>query len=79
MVFRKFSEITNNKPIFRHYNIFYKNISFFNLHFDLFLIIPQKVNQIKNNVVGVIAPLVVVFFFVLTIGHCNVFQHISVN
>ena len=29
MVFRKLSEITNNKPIFSQYNIFYKCISFF--------------------------------------------------
>ena len=29
MVFRKLSEITNNKPVFSQYNIFYKYISFF--------------------------------------------------
>ena len=52
MVLRKFSEITSSKPIFSHFNIFYKlNVSFFSLRFDLCSIIAQKVNQIRNNVV----------------------------
>ena len=33
------------------------NISFFNLRFDLFLIVAKEVNQIKNNVVCVVAGL----------------------
>ena len=52
-VLRKFSEITNNKPIlFLVSTIFFTimNISFFKLRFDLFLIIAREVNQIRNNV-----------------------------
>ena len=44
MVFRKFSEITKNKPIFSPHNIFYNYISFFILRFDLFSIITKEVN-----------------------------------
>ena len=69
MVLRKFSEITNKKPIFSQYN----------LRFDLFLIIAKKVNQIRNNVVCVAAHLVFVFCYELTAGRCNAFQHIFVN
>ena len=44
MVFRKFSEITNNKPFFIVSTIFFTNIniSFFNLHFDRFSVIVKK-------------------------------------
>ena len=50
LVLRKFSEITNTKPIFSQYNTFYKyKIFFFNLQFDCFSIITKKVNQIRNN------------------------------
>ena len=38
------------------------NISFFSLRFDLFSIIAKEVNQIRNNVVCIIASLI---FFVL--------------
>ena len=69
MVLRKFSEITNKKPIFSQYN----------LRFDLFLIIAKKANQIRNNVVCVAARLVFVFCCELTAGRCNAFQHIFVN
>ena len=55
------------------------NISFFNLRFDLFLIIAKEVNQIRNNVVCVVARLVFVFCCALTMGGCNAFQHIFVN
>ena len=55
------------------------NISFFNLRFDLFSIITKEVNQIKNNVVCVVARLVFVFFCALTTSRCNVFQHIFIN
>ena len=55
------------------------NISFFNLRFDLFLIIAKKVNQIRNNVVCVVARLVFVFCCAFTMGRCNPFQHIFVN
>ena len=44
MVLRKFSEITNSKPIFSQYNIFY-NYEY------LFSVITKEVNQISNNVV----------------------------
>ena len=74
MVLRKFSVITNNKPIFSKYNI-----SFSNLRFDLFSIIAKKVNQIRNNVVCVVARLVFVFCCALTTGRCNAFQHIFGN
>ena len=77
MVFRKFSEIINNKPIFSQYIFFtIKNISFFNLRFDLFSIIAKEVNQIRNNVVCVVARLVFLFCCALTTGCCNAFQHI---
>ena len=55
------------------------NISFFNLCTDLFSIIAKKVNQIRNNVVFVVAHLVFVFCCALITGHCNAFQHIFVN
>ena len=56
MVLRKFSEITNNKPIFSQYNIFYNyEYFFFSLRFDLFSIIAKEVNQIRSNVVCVVA------------------------
>ena len=55
------------------------NISFFYLGFDLFSIIVQKVNQIKGNVVCVVARLVFMFCFALTAGRCNPFQHFFVD
>ena len=55
------------------------NISFFSLRFDPFSIIAKEVNQIRNNVVCVVARLVFVFCCALTTGRCNVFQHIFVN
>ena len=55
------------------------NISFSNLRFDLFSIIAKKVNQIRNNVVRVVAGLVFVFYCALTTGRCNAFQHIFGN
>ena len=75
MMLRKFSEITN-KQIFSQYNFFYKmNISFFNLRFDLFLIINKEVNQMRNSVVCVKAGLNILFCCALTTGRCNAFQH----
>ena len=63
MVLRKFLEITSNKPIFSQYNFFrIMNIYFFNLLFDLFLVMAKEVNQIRDNVVCVVARLVFVFF-----------------
>ena len=82
VVLRKFSEITNNKPIlFLVSTIFFTimNISFFKLRFDLFLIIAKEVNQIRNNVACVVARLIFVFCCALTAGRCNAFQHILVN
>ena len=55
------------------------NISFFSLRFDLFSIIAKEVNQIRNNVVFVVARLVFLFCCALTTGRCNAFQHIFVN
>ena len=46
MVFRKFSEITNNKLIFSQYNIFYNYEYFlFQSVFDLLSIIAEELNQ----------------------------------
>ena len=79
-VLREFSEITNNKPIFSQYNIFYNyDYFFFQSAFYLFSIIAKVINQIRNNVVCVVARLVFVFCCGLTTGHCNAFQHIFVN
>ena len=51
LVLRRFSEITNNKPIFSQCNILTNtNIPFFNLPVDLISIIAKKVNQIMNNI-----------------------------
>ena len=55
------------------------NISFFNLRFDLFLIITKEVNQIRNKVICVVIRLVFVFCCALTTGLCSVFQHVFVN
>ena len=88
VVFRKFSKITKSKPIFSQYNIFMNilnifiniiNIFFFSLRFDLFSIIAKEVNQIRNNVVRVVARLVFLFCCALTTGRCNAFQHNFVN
>ena len=52
MGFRKFSEITNNKPVFTQYNIFYNyEYFFFQSAFWSLLIITKEVNQIRKNVV----------------------------
>ena len=55
------------------------NISFFSQHFDLFSIIAKEVNQIRNNVVCVVARLAFLFCCPLTTGRCNAFQHNFVN
>ena len=55
------------------------NVSFFSLRFDFFPIIAKGVNQIRNNVVCVVARLVFLFYCALTTGRCNAFQHIFVN
>ena len=56
MALRKFLEITNNKPIFSQYNIFYNyDYLFFSLRFNVFYIIVKEVNQIRNNLVCVVA------------------------
>ena len=55
------------------------NISFFNLRFDLFSIIAKEINQIRNNVVCVVARLVFIFCCALTTGRSNAFQNIFVN
>ena len=76
MVFGKSLETTENKPIIIFTII---NISFFSPRFDLFSIIAKKVNQIRNNVVCVVALLVFLFCCALTTGSCNAFQHNFVN
>ena len=75
MVLRKFSEITNNKP-FLVSTIFFTsmNVSFFNLHFNLFSIITKKVNQIRNNVVCVVAHLVFVLLLCTHYGPLQCFS-----
>ena len=50
------------------------NFSFFSLRFDLFSIIGKEVNQIRNNVVCVVACYIFLFCCALTTGRCNVFQ-----
>ena len=52
---------------------------FFSLSFDLFSIIAKEVDQIRNNVVCVVTRLIFLFCCALTMGRCNVFQHIFVN
>ena len=80
-VLRKFSEITNDKPIFGQYNTFCKYKYLFSQSRVLiaFQSSPKKVNQIRNNVVCVVAHLVFVFCCALTTRRCNAFQHIFVN
>ena len=51
------------------------NISFFSLRLDLFSIIAKENNQIRNNVVCVVARLGSLFCCALTTGRCNTFQH----
>ena len=55
------------------------NISFFSLRFHIFSIIAKKVNQIRNNIVCVVAHLVFLFCCALTTGRCSAFQHNFVN
>ena len=75
MVFTKSSEITNNKPIFSQYNIFYNyEYFFFSLRFDLFSIIAKEVNQIRNNAVCAVARLVFLFCCALTQGPLQCFS-----
>ena len=55
------------------------NISFFGLRFDLFSIIAKEVNQIRNNVVCVVARLIFLFCCALTSGRCNALQYIFIK
>ena len=71
--------LTTNQFLFSTIFFTNLNISFFNLRFDLFSIIAKKVNQIRNNVVCVVARLVFLFCCALTTCPCNAFQHIFVN
>ena len=80
MVLKKFSEITNNNQfLVSTISFTIVNISFFNLRFDFFSIIAKEVNQVRNNVVCVVARLVFVFCCAITMSRCNAFQHIFVN
>ena len=77
-VLRKFIENTNKKVC----TIFFTNIniSFFSPCVVIsFQSLPKKVNQIRNNVVCVVAHLVFVFCCALTTGCCIAFQNIFVN
>ena len=81
MVFRKFIENTNKKQILVS-TMFFTNINIF--FFKICVVIsfqssPKKVNQIRNNVVCVVTRLNFVFWFALTAGCSNAFQHIFVN
>ena len=80
MVLRKFSEITNNNPLFVS-TIFFTimNISFISMRFGLFSIIAKEVDQIRKNVVCILARLVFLLCCALTMGPCNAFQHIFVD
>ena len=51
------------------------NISFFNLRFDLFSIIAEKVNQIRNNAVCVVARLVFCCFDVHSLWTVAILFH----
>ena len=55
------------------------NIYFCSLGFDLFSIITKEVNQIRNNMVCVVARLVLLFCCVLTTGRCDAFERIKLN
>ena len=74
ITFRKFTESTNNKAIFRQYNIFYKLIFFFQSVFCSYFNHRKKVNQIKNNVVWTTSRC-----SALTTGRCSPFQDIFGN
>ena len=75
MVLRKFFKNTNNKLIFSANNIFYKyKTSFFQSVFNYY-----RKSQIRNNVVCVVARLVIVFCCTLTTGRCDTSQHVLVN
>ena len=56
LAFMKFSEISNNKPVFTIFFIF-MTITFFSLRFNLFSIMYKEFNQIRKNVVRVVARL----------------------
>ena len=76
-VLQKVSENFYNKLIFSQHNVYHKYIytSFFNPFFNPFSIIAKEVNEIRNNIVCVIANHVFVLRCALTLGRCNVFQH----
>ena len=71
--------LTKNKFLVSTISFTVKNISFLSLRFDLFSIIAKELNQIRDNVVYVVARLVFLFCCALTAGRCNVFQNIFVN
>ena len=77
MVLRKFSEITNNKPIFSYYNTFhrYKYFFFQPAFWSLFNHCQKKLIKSGASLLCVVALLVFVFCCVLTTGRCNAFQH----
>ena len=52
------------------------NIPFFSMCFDFFAIIAKEVNQTRNNLVWIVAPLFFLFCCALTTGHCSAFQQL---
>ena len=71
--------LTTNKFLVSTIFFTIMNISFFSLRFDLFSIIAKEVNQIRNNVVCVVARLVFSFCCALTTGRCSAFHHNFAN
>ena len=80
MVLRKFSEITNNKPIFSQYSIFYKYKYFFsNLRFDLFNHCQKSQSNQEQCSLCCSSPCFRVLLCTHTTGRCNASQHIFGN
>ena len=80
MVFRKFWEITKNKPIFSQCNIFYNYEYFFfqSAFWSLFNHCQRsQSNQGQCNMCCCLS--VFLFCCALTTGRCNAFQHNFVN
>ena len=75
---RNFQKLLKTNQVSTIYFYNYKYF-FFSLRFDLFSIIAKEVNQIRNNVVCVVARYVFLFCCALTMGRCNAFQHNFVN
>ena len=77
MVFRKFSQITKNKPIFSQGNIFY-NYEYFSFQSTFWSLFNHRQriqsNEEQCSAVCVVARLAFLFCCALTTGSCNAFQ-----